>query len=404
MGDLDERRTREAVLSGSRSAHAPRAEIAASWRRMAAVGLDPGGGPEVTPLTEAELERRRATSGLAPLVPGLMRSLLPVIDAGQLVVVADVEGRVLWRSGTSAVRRMADHLGFVGGSAWTEGNVGTNAIGTALVLGRPVQIRGGEHYVESHTRWGCAAAPLADPWTGRPLGVVDVSGPSRSLHPAEMALVEMAARLASIELLEQHRVLLDRLRTHSAPLLAAVPGAALVVDPDGHIAAAKGLSSPDRVLLPADMTVGDVRLPHLGPVVADALPGGWLLRVAGQDEHQTTSVVVNLAGRPEIQVSGLGGGWTHRLTPRHAEILVSVLEAGAAGRSAAELADDLFADRERVVTVRAEVSRLRRVLGSVLLAQPYRLAPQVVASLVLPPDRSALLPGSDAPVVMALRR
>ena len=102
---------------------------------MAAGRADPAGGPEVTPLVEADLERRRATSGLAPLVPGLMRSLQPVIDAGQLVVVADVEGRVLWRSGSSAVRRMADGLGFVGGSAWTEGNVGTNAIGTALVLG-----------------------------------------------------------------------------------------------------------------------------------------------------------------------------------------------------------------------------------------------------------------------------
>ena len=77
MGELDEHRTRDAVLSGSRSGVGPRPEIAASWRRMAAVGLDPAGGPEVTPLAEAELERRRSTSGLAPLVPGLMRSLQP---------------------------------------------------------------------------------------------------------------------------------------------------------------------------------------------------------------------------------------------------------------------------------------------------------------------------------------
>ena len=160
MGELDEHRTRDAVLSGARTDVRPRAEVAASWRRMAAVGLDPAGGPEVAPLAEAVLEHRRATSGLAPLVPGLMRSLQPVIDAGQLVVVADLEGRVLWRSGSSAVRRMADDLGFVGGSAWTEGNVGTNAIEDRLVLGAPVHIRGGEHYVESHTRWGCAAAPI----------------------------------------------------------------------------------------------------------------------------------------------------------------------------------------------------------------------------------------------------
>ena len=95
------------------------------------------------------------------------------------------------RSARSGVRRLADRLGFVRGSAWTEANVGTNAIGTALVLGEAVHIQGPEHYVESHTLWGCAAAPLLDPWTGATLGVVDVSGPARrALHPAELALVD----------------------------------------------------------------------------------------------------------------------------------------------------------------------------------------------------------------------
>ena len=139
------------------------------------------------------------------MVPRLVQLLAPVVDAGQLVVITDADGRVLWRSGNAGVRRMADDLGFVDGSAWTEGNVGTNAIGTALVLGEPFFIQGAEHFVESHARWGCAAAPIADPWTGRTLGVVDVSGPSRGLHPAELALVEMAARVCSLEVLEQHR-------------------------------------------------------------------------------------------------------------------------------------------------------------------------------------------------------
>ncbi len=164
----------------------------------AATGLDPGAGAEIAPLVETELERRRAASGLAEMVPRLAESLAPVVDAGQLVVVADAEGRVLWRLGSSAVRRLADGLGFVGGSAWTEANVGTNAIGTALVLGTPVHVQGPEHFVESHTRWGCAAAPLVDPWTGRTLGVLDVSGPSRGMHPAELALVQLAAQMTSL--------------------------------------------------------------------------------------------------------------------------------------------------------------------------------------------------------------
>jgi hypothetical protein len=403
--DLAVRRTREAVLTGSAARGAPpRAEIAASWRRMALCGLDPAGPPGVAPLPSVEVERRRATSSLARMVPGLERSLRSVVEAGQLVVVADDEGRVLWRRGNPGVRRLADDLGFVGGSAWTEGNVGTNAIGTALVLGAPVQIRGGEHFVESHTRWGCAAAPLVDPWTGRHLGVVDVSGPSRSLHPAELALVEMAARLATVELVEQHRVRLDRLRGHAAPLLARIAGPALVVDRDGHLAAASGLRAPDRVALPEGLAAGEAWLPRLGSAQVEPLPDGWLVRLTGSEEPAPAGLVLDLVGEPEVRVSGPGGEWAHRLSRRHAELLAALVEAGVAGLSASGLATELFAEPGRLVTVRAEVSRLRRVLGGVLLTQPYRLAPHLEATIRYPSDPEALLPGSSAPVVVRLRR
>ena len=404
--ELGRRRAREAVLSGAAArSHRCAREIAASWRRVATVGVDPAGGAEIAPLATGDLEHRRATSALGPLVPRLVQLLGPVVDAGQLVVVTDHDGRVLWRSGHSGVRRMADDLGFVDGSAWTEGNVGTNAIGTALVLGAPVSIKGAEHFVESHTRWGCAAAPIVDPWTGRTLGVVDVSGPSRGLHPAELALVEMAARVCSLELLEQHHAGLERLRAHAAPLLARVGGAALVVDQDGHLVAATGLPAPSRVTLPGNMAVGRIWLPTLGPAVADALPGGWLLRL---DDDRDDTVARRRRDRPR----GGARGPRHRrrdvpgaarLSPRHAEILLSLADAGAAGRSAAALALDLFADDTRVVTVRAEMSRLRRDLGPVLLARPYRFAPGVDVRLLLPADRATLLPGSSAPVVVRLR-
>ena len=211
------RRTRDAALTGSPApSSAPRPTIAASWRRVSAVGLDPGSGAEVPPLGEAELARRRAASGLADFVPQLTASLRAVTDAGQLVVVADADGWVLWRVGGSGVRRLADGLGFVSGSAWTEGNVGTNAIGTALVLGEGVHVQGPEHFVESHTRWGCAATPLTDPWSGRTLGVLDVSGPSRGMHPAELALVEAVARLTSLEIVTRRRTELDALRARAA--------------------------------------------------------------------------------------------------------------------------------------------------------------------------------------------
>lgn len=402
MTDRDLHRSREAALSGARGPR-PRTEIAASWRRVAAAGLDPGAGAEVKPLAELELERRRAASGLADLVPRLAESLAPVVDAGQLVVVADAEGRVLWRLGSSAVRRLADDLGFVGGSAWTEANVGTNAIGTALVLGAAVHVQGPEHFVESHTRWGCAAAPLVDPWTGRTLGVLDVSGPSRGMHPAELALVQLAAQMTSSELVARHRADLDRLRARAAPLLAGLTGDALAIDHAGHLAAAIGGHSPDRVALPDRLVAGRVWLPTLGHATAEPLDGGWLLRLEGGElaSPVTTSLSLELDGDPLLRVTGSSGSWSRSLSPRHAEILLSLLEAGPEGRTATQLSEDLFADPGRTVTVRAEMSRLRRLAGSLLLSGPYRFASGLTTEVR--GDRGSALPRSSAPVVRRWR-
>ena len=171
-------RARERALDGlaagaaASGVAAVRPEIRASWRRVRTNGLGPDDNPAVPPLAEAELEGRRAVSPLADLLPHLRGALQPVVDAGLLVVVTDTDGRVLWRTGEDKVTRQADRLGFVGGSAWTEYNVGTNAIGTSLVLGRPVLIRGSEHYVESHTVWSCAAAPLHDVPAGVPVDLL----------------------------------------------------------------------------------------------------------------------------------------------------------------------------------------------------------------------------------------
>lgn len=380
----------------------PRAEIRASWRRARASGMDPGGAPALAPLGLAEIERRREASALAPLVPSMTRALGAALEAGHLMVVSDLEGRVLWRIGTSAVRDRADRLGFVPGSAWSEGNVGTNAIGTALVLGAPVVIRGTEHFAESHMGWGCAAAPVRDPDSGRLLGAVDVSGPSRGLHPAELGLVELAARVAGLELAEERRARLDRLRVHATVLVARLDGPALVVDRHGHPALASGLVAPQRVVLPERMEPGHTWLPGFGRVHADPLLDGWLLRPEPESAG-AARLELDLRSAPVLRISGDAGAWEHKLSLRHAEVLLALVRAGEQGRCARDLAEEIFGDPAKVVTVRAELSRLRRAVGATVLSQPYRIAPQVQVSLVLPPDRGRLLPTSSAPVVTALR-
>lgn len=394
---------REAHLGGRTKGVPPaRADVVASWRRVSAAGVDPAGRPQVAPLDATEVQRRRTRDGLNLITDRLTPHLQSVVDSGHLVVITDATGHVLWRSGRPGVRGLADDLGFVVGSVWTEGNVGTNAIGTALVLGEPVQIQGSEHFVETHARWGCSAAPLRDPWTEQVVGVVDISGPRTAMHPSLLATASMAARLASMELLERHRRDLEDLRAGTGHLLARVSGPAAVVDRTGHVAATSGLLTQRQICLPDDLQPGVVHLHGIGDVTVEPLPGGWLLR--GPTESPLgTRAVLDLDGEPHIQVVAESGPWTRRLTPRHAELLLAIIGAGDGGLGAAALAEEVFADPARVVTVRAELSRLRRVLGGLLLTRPYRIAPSVSVEVRLPATGAALLPGASAPVVVRAR-
>jgi hypothetical protein len=311
---------------------------------------------------------------------------------------------VLWRDGSSAVRRKADGLGFIEGASWEERAVGTNAIGTALAVRRAVQVYSAEHYVRTHHAWTCAAAPVQDPRTGRLLGVVDVSGPAASVHPATLALVDAVAKLAESQLRSAHRLDLERLRAIAAPLLARTGGRAMATDPHGWIAAVAGVAPVNRVLLPERFASGRSWLPALGPCIVEPLPGGWLIRLIEEETAPVTRVVLDVSQPQQwtLTVDSASGTWKHGLTRRHAEILL-VLACHPTGRTAGQLSTDLFGGPTRTVTVRAEMSRLRRHLGSVLDHQPYRFAEQVDLIVRWPDHPDALLPYSDAPAVMRRR-
>ncbi|MFF8290088.1 GAF domain-containing protein [Streptomyces sp. NPDC016309] len=402
------RGVREATLRGGRAPLAPRADIGESWKRMLRKGVDPDRDHRSGLLPRGELERRRAASPLAEVLPVLREGLVSRPDAsdvvGHIMVVADAEGRVLWREGSAAVLRMADGHGFEPGADWAESTVGTNGVGTALVTRRPVQVHSAEHFVSTHHAWTCAGAPITDPRDGTLLGAVDVSGPLATMHPATLMLVSSVARLAEAELRNRHFADLARLRAVAAPVLCRVGGRALAVDGHGWLAGVTGMPPVDRLALPASFRAGRVWLPSLGMCEVEPLPGGWLLRLVddGVGAAAPSRVVLDVS-RPRrwsLEVSGAAGSWTQELSPRHTELLY-VLALHREGRTAAELAYDVFGDATRTVTVRAEMSRVRRTLAGVLEHRPYRFREEVEVEVVRPEDPADLLPHSTAPAVRA---
>ncbi len=371
-------RVHDAVLGGRRPAVAPRAVVERSWSRVLGLGLEPGRANARDPFGREEIERRRRTSPLNQVIGELTGVISDVADASRfLMVVTDADGVILWRSGSSAVRRTADQLGFDEGATWTEDVVGTNAIGTALAEASPVQLFSAEHFEAAQHPWYCTACPIHDPRTGELLGIVDVSGPAMTLHPAIVALVETGVRLAESMLWRHHESRLERLRGSSEHLISAAGGPALVVDDHGWVAHHVGISSRDRIAVP--VSGATLVVPGLGLCLPERIRDGWLIRPRDGSTH--VNAVLDLTGAPVLHVSGEGEPWRTPLSPRHAEIVAILSEVGAGGISAADLSRRLHGDGQHVVTVRAEVSRLRRVIGALVVAHPYRLADRVRVSV-----------------------
>lgn len=177
-----------------------------SWIRSVGEGLNPETSLPTLRLDDAALADVRETHPLALAMPVIRRLLVEdATEAGLLVAVSDAVGQLLWVEGAHDLRTRAEGMHFMSGADWSEGSAGTNAPGTALALGRPVQILGAEHLARPVTPWSCSAAPIRDPDTRAILGVLDVTGgpdvvtaQSLTLVRATVAAVEAELRLARI--------------------------------------------------------------------------------------------------------------------------------------------------------------------------------------------------------------
>ncbi|QXV56274.1 GAF domain-containing protein [Amycolatopsis sp. TNS106] len=371
-------RMHEAVIGGGSPRVRPRPLVSRSWSRMLRLGLAADGVNTRDSVPFDEVTRRRRASPLRLVVEDLGQVVGATADtANMLLVVTDADGVILWRVGSSAVRRRADTLGFTEGAVWTETRVGTNAIGTALAEAAPVELLAGEHFEQGQHPWYCTASPVHDPRTGELLGVIDVSGPALTLHPAIGALVETGRRLVEAELWRHHQQGLDRLRRTAEPVVTGVGGPVLLVDDDGWVAHSAGVASGARIAAPAEGQI--LAVPGLGACLPERLADGWLVRPA--DTARRVRLDLELGHAPMLRMASGDVGWVRTVTPRHAEILVHLDTAGTAGLSAEALSRALYGDAEHLVTVRAEVSRLRRLLGAIVDTRPYRLATGVALTV-----------------------
>ncbi|WP_150462508.1 GAF domain-containing protein [Nesterenkonia ebinurensis] len=318
-----------------------------SWHRSAQFLSNPDSALAPVELDDAALQDYRSQHPLRQVLPIFEKLLVQsAAEAGLIVAIGDAEGRLLWVDGDRQALRTAEASAFQPGALWSEEAIGTSAPGVALTTGRGVQVHQDEHFAYSAHQFSCTAAPIRNPHTGGLLGVVDLTGDEKAVSTHSLPLVQAAISAAEAEL----------------KVLPAATG------------------------LPQLTTLGTLR-PQLG--------------VAAMRET---------------------------LSLRHAEILTLLswdAATGGRGHRAGELAEMLFGQLGHEVSLRAEIVRLRKLLrgtaasaGVDLESRPYRLSSPVdhdavtVLTALIAGDRAAaldiyggmLLPGSEAPGILELRR
>lgn len=175
----------------------------------------------------------------------------------------------------------------------------------------------------------------------------------------------------------------------------------LDVTGDESVASTQTLALVRATVAAAEATLRSLPTSTPAATAGPGQPGGpWLLEVLGRD---TGELVRN--------------GHRLKLSPRHTELML-LLVRHPAGLTAERLALLLHEHDVPSVTIRAELARLRRILGSdALVSRPYRLTTAVVTDVddvaraledgalraALHRYRGPILPNSESPAVAELR-
>ena len=276
-----------------------RSVVQDSWRRSLGSGVDPDGQAPPVELLDDDLLAYRAAHPLAPVMPVIRRLLVEDAEADQMIVAV-----------TDAAGRML----------WVEGDhrLRSRAAGMNFVEG---------------ARWA-----------------EDVAGTNA---PGTALAVDHAVQIYGSE-------------HYRRPVQPWSCSAAPVHDPfTGALLGAIDVTGGDHVASPHMLTL--VR----ATVAAVESELRWLhreqaQRAAGRRPAPPVprpAPLLEVLGRERARLRRPGG--TLELSLRHSELLLLLAEAAVAGegRSAAQLAAECHPGEAAAVTVRAELSRLRRLVG-----------------------------------------
>ena len=320
-------------------------EVASSWQRCRNLHVDPFVQENLDISGQDLKERLRQANHLVTIARPYMHNLYNYVKgSGFQVVLSDKDGYLLETIGDPEIIRKTRQIQLCPGGNWSEAVKGTNAIGTCLLEGKPIQILAREHFCQSNHFLTCSATPIFNP-DGMLLGALDITGDCKVHNCHTLALV-----VASVNAIE------NQLRLHKATnklymaykfsntLLESTTDGILSVDSTGTITQINSCGAKILGINPKD-SVGK----HIETVLKKSSMILQTLSTGAEYREQ------------EIVIDEFGKKISHSVTPLRDDlgnaigvlaVMKEVKERQAAKRSVAPCAkyvfDDIFGESESV--------------------------------------------------------
>jgi transcriptional regulator of acetoin/glycerol metabolism len=263
-----------------------RPEVAESWRRCRTLTVKPypetGGRIDELKLKDRLCKKQQLLNVARPLLKTLYNLFT---GSGFQVVLTDESGFLLEVFGDEEIvtRTKAVHL--CPGGNWSEPSKGTNAIGTAIVERKPVQIHAFEHYCEPHHFLTCSAVPLFDP-EAQMTGILDITGDYHVANAHTTGMVVAAATSIENQLRAQRATSKLYVSSRYASILAErMADGVIAVDKDGLVTE---LNAKSGQILGVEPSHAKGR--HISQVCQDC--SSLLGLLAGQTEHDYREFVM----------------------------------------------------------------------------------------------------------------
>ncbi|MFZ5646480.1 MAG: sigma-54-dependent Fis family transcriptional regulator, partial [Bacillota bacterium] len=212
------------------------AEVLSSWIRCRNRGLNPYNIPIVSLTTNGLRQRLEENSEIIKVATPFLRALTESVEgSGFRVDLFDPEIFLLASFGDKDVLLNACKRGLTPGANRSEINAGTTAMNLALLLEKPVQLLGPEHYnVELHN-WTCAAVPIKGE-NGKIIAIINATGNYSLIHKHTLGMVIASGK--SIEYILAQKQISNELEItnrYNKEIIESISDALIVVNANGEL-------------------------------------------------------------------------------------------------------------------------------------------------------------------------